>query len=99
MRVHFAIYQWKDGTPPERVMAALTAVKTLERVIDGIEAIYVGENTAVEGRGYTHAIVLVARDLEAVQAYRDHPDHQAYVAEVNDMKLDAIGIGFEDVAA
>jgi hypothetical protein len=96
MLVHVAIFRWKAGTPADAVTSALADVRALEQKIPGVQAIYCGENFSKWAEGYTHAVVVVAQDQQALDAYRKHPDHEAVAAKIEAMEDRGIGVDFHD---
>lgn len=96
MIVHIAEYRWKDGTSSSQIEDALAKVRALRDILDGVLDIRCGENYSRWNKGYTHAIVVLAKDQAGLDAYREHPDHAAVAAEIEAIEADGIGIDFED---
>jgi hypothetical protein len=96
MIVHIAIYRWKAGTSAEEIKSALNDVRALKDLVEGVEDIRCGENYSRWNEGYTHAIVVLARDQHGLDSYRSHPAHEAVAARIEAMEDAGIGIDFED---
>ncbi len=97
MITHIAIYKFKEGTVAKEIDLALSEVKSLKDKVRGLVDILAGKNYNKWNEGFTYAIVVLAENQEALDAYRAHPDH-AKIAEILDKMEDkGIGIDFEDM--
>jgi len=96
MVVHIAIYKWKQNATEKEIEKALDDVRKLKHVLNGIHDIRCGKNFSKWNEGYTHAIIVLAKDREALEGYRNHPDHKEVATIIEKMELSGIGIDFED---
>lgn len=96
MITHIAILKWKDGANPNEIAQALEEVKHLRHKVAGLIAIHCGENFSKWNDGFTHAIVVHAESQDALDAYREHPDHQAVASKIEAIEDRGIGIDFDD---
>ncbi|HEV3157276.1 MAG TPA: Dabb family protein [Candidatus Baltobacteraceae bacterium] len=96
MITHIALFTWKDGTTPNDIVEALQEVKSLRHKVEGLLAIHCGENFSKWNEGFTHAVVVLAENQDALDAYREHPDHEAVAAKIEAMEHRGIGIDFKD---
>lgn len=94
MQVHIALYRWKDGTSQETIDKALQQIASLEHKVDGIVEISYAKNESKYSEGYTHVILVRGCDKEALQAYRDHPDHTAAAHLLESIEESGIGVDF-----
>jgi len=96
MYVHIALYRWKASATPGRIKTALEGVKTLADKVPGVVEISWGENTSKYSDGYTHVILVQAENQAAIDAYRQHPDHEkvAKEKEIETMEDHGIGVDF-----
>lgn len=67
----------------------------LKNDIDGVVDVYGGKNFSKWNKGYTHAIVVLAKDRKALEEYRAHPNHKPIAELADSMEDDGIGIDFE----
>lgn len=95
MIVHIAIFKWKNGTSKDRIKKALDDVKSLKTKCKGVADIMCGENFSKWSEGFTHAAVVIAKDKEALDEYRNHPMHKLVADEIEEMEEHGIGIDFE----
>lgn len=96
MIVHIALFKWKKGVTKERIEKALDDVRALKTKCKGVIDIMCGENFSKWSEGYTHAVVVLAKDREALQGYRDHPLHKVVAKEIESMEEgNGIGVDFE----
>ena len=66
----------------------------LQGVVPSIEAISVGPDV-VGGTNWDVALVAGVADQAALDAYQNHPDHQAVVAYVRSVVADRVAVDFE----
>lgn len=95
MIVHIALYKWKPGTTNKEVRQAMDEIRLLKTKVPGLIDIHCGENFSKWNEGYTTAIVVLARDRTALDAYRKHPDHERAAKRIDAMDGGSIGIDFE----
>jgi hypothetical protein len=94
MQIHIALYQWKEGTPQEKIDEALSQIAALEHKIDGIVEISCARNDSKYAEGYTHVILVRGRDAKALADYRAHPDHEVAATLIESMEEKGIGVDF-----
>lgn len=97
MIIHIALYKWKSGATKEQVLNSLRKVQELKNKVDGIVDIFVGQNYHKESKGLTHGVVVVARNQEALDAYRSHPDHSIVAKEIESIEDDGLGFDFKNM--
>ncbi len=96
MIVHIALFRWKPGATAEQTTEALEKVKALKNECEGINDIFCGENYHKESKGFTHGVVVIARNQEALDSYRKHPDHRIIAATIEAIEEDGLGFDFRD---
>jgi hypothetical protein len=94
MHIHLALYHWKENVSEEKIYQALSQITALEQKIDGIVEITCAKNESQYSEGYTHVILVRARDAKALADYRTHPDHQSAAAMIESMEEKGIGVDF-----
>jgi len=94
--IHIAIFKWKTGTTEEQVNEILTVIRNLRTKVPGVRDIRCGKNYHRAAQGFTHGVVVFADNKEALQAYRDHPEHQQVAPVFESLELDGIGFDFDD---
>jgi len=97
MLVHIAIYKWKPGTTEAKVLQAFEEIKLLKRKVPGLHSIYCGKNFSKFSEGFTHAIVVLAENQQALDAYRKHPGHEKAAKIIEEMEESGIGIDFNSI--
>jgi hypothetical protein len=96
MVVHIALFQWKAGTSDQDIEASLHAVRALKQKVPGLVDVRCGTNFSPWAEGYTHAVIVLAEDRAALDAYRKHPDHEVVARQIERMEERGIGVDFED---
>jgi len=95
MYVHVALFKWKENVTKEKINKILNDIRQLKDKIEGIKDILCGENFSPHSEGFTHAIVVIAEDGDALQRYRDHPGHRGLAFEIAKMEEYGIGVDFK----
>lgn len=95
MITHIALYRFKAETGKADIDRVLSEVRSLRSKVPGLADIRCGENFSKWNEGYTHAIVVLAEGRDALDAYRNHPDHKAIAEWFDKSEEKSIGIDFE----
>jgi heme-degrading monooxygenase HmoA len=95
MFVHIALFKWKKNTSKEIVEETFKQVRTLKTKVPGIVDIMCGSNFSKWNDEFTHAVVVILKDREALENYRAHPDHITIGNITNNLEEKSIAIDFE----
>lgn len=95
MNIHIALYRWKDGTSLDDVQKLLDGIEALADKIPGVLSIQSGKNTSKYSEGYTHVILVRAQSAQAVDDYRQHPEHARLATAIDSIEDKGIGVDFE----
>lgn len=96
MVTHIALFAWKDGVKPEEIQRVLDDVKALKGKVEGVIDIRCGQNFSRWAEGFTHAVIVHAKDKAGLDAYRNHPDHTDVAQRIEAMESKSLGVDFED---
>ena len=96
MIVHIALFAWKADQSPAAIASALDEVRQMKAKVAGIIEIRCGENFSKWNEGFTHGVVVLAESREALDQYRNHPDHAAVGRLIDSMESKSIGVDFQD---
>ena len=79
---HVVLFQFKDGTPNEKVSEIEDAFRALPAKIDVIQDFEWGTDVSVEGKagGFTHCFFVTFVSEADRDAYLPHADHSAFGA-------------------
>lgn len=90
---HIVLITFKPETSESQVAALFAELEDIKSALPGMTAISSGRSESPEKmeRGFKHGFVADFTDWDALQAYQDHPDHQALGA-----KLVAASVGGKD---
>ncbi len=97
MIIHIALFRWKENTTTQEINDALLSVKALENKCPGVKSIHCGKNFHKEAKGFTHGIVVLAENQNALDGYRQHPDHKFIAQKIEAIEEDGIGFDFQDL--
>ncbi|MCC6227363.1 MAG: Dabb family protein [Microthrixaceae bacterium] len=78
---HVVLLRWVDGAAPEAVDAVLEGLAGLPAAIPELRSYVFGPDAGVNEGNFDLAIVADFGSVEDYLVYRDHPAHQALIAE------------------
>jgi antibiotic biosynthesis monooxygenase (ABM) superfamily enzyme len=74
---HVFAFQWKQGTSEAQKDRAKKEIGAFQGVIPGLLQTHVGPNISPRGKGYTFGGIMQFKDEASLDAYFQHPAHQA----------------------
>ena len=77
---HVFAFQWKPGTSEAQKGKAKKDIAAFQGVIPGLLQTNIGPNISPRGRGYTFGGIMQFKDEASLDAYFQHPAHQALLA-------------------
>jgi hypothetical protein len=77
---HAFAFQWKPGTSDAQKDRASKAIAAFQGLIPGLLQTHVGPNISPRGKGYTFGGIMQFKDKASLDAYVQHPAHQALLA-------------------
>jgi len=77
---HVFAFQWKPGATEAQKERARKDIAAFQGQISGLLETHVGANISPRGKGYTFGGIMRFKDQAALEAYIQHPSHQALLA-------------------
>jgi hypothetical protein len=77
---HVFAFQWKPNATEEQKARARKDIAAFQGQISGLLETHVGPNISPRGKGYAFGGIMRFRDQAALDAYVQHPMHQALLA-------------------
>ena len=77
---HVFAFQWKQGTTDAQKDRAKKEIGAFQGVIPGLLQTHVGPNISPRAKGYTFGGIMQFKDEASLEAYFQHPAHQALLA-------------------
>jgi hypothetical protein len=77
---HVFAFQWKEGTSEAQKDRAAKEIAAFQGLIPGLLQTHVGANISPRGKGYTFGGIMQFKDKASLDAYVQHPAHQALLA-------------------
>jgi len=77
---HVFAFQWKEGTSEAQKDRATKEIAAFQGLIPGLLQTHVGPNLSPRGKGYTFGGIMQFKDKASLEAYVQHPAHQALLA-------------------
>lgn len=82
---HVVFFKFKEGVGEEQIADLERSLAALPPAIPEILSYEFGRDTVRSDRSYDLALVSTFRDVESLQLYQRHPDHQMVLKKVNDL--------------
>lgn len=77
---HVFAFQWKPGVSDAQKDKAAKDIAAFQGLIPGLLQTHVGPNISPRGKGYTFGGIMQFKDKASLDAYVQHPAHQALLA-------------------
>src|SRR3984893_14105271 len=77
---HVFAFHWKQGTSEAQKDRATKEIAAFQGLIPGLLQTHVGPNISPRGKGYTFGGIMQFKDKASLDAYVQHPAHQALLA-------------------
>lgn len=92
---HLVFFKFKDDTNADDIQKMAEGLGRLPEIIEEIREFVFGQDVIRSERSYDFALISLFDDLEALQRYQVHPDHQAVVAHVKTICSSVLAVDFE----
>ena len=86
---HIFAFQWKEGTTEAQKDKARSDIFAFQGKVPGLLQTHVGPNISPRGKGYTFGGMMQFKDEASLNAYFDHPAHQALLVWLKPL-IDAV---------
>lgn len=96
MITHIVFFKFKPETTTAEIQQLAEGLGGLPQLIDEIREFRFGEDVLHSERSYDFGLVSSFDDLDALQTYQDHPEHQKVVAHVKAIAASVVAVDFED---
>jgi hypothetical protein len=94
---HVVMFRWKEGVDDAHVEATRAALSRLPGLISQIVTYAYGPDLGIAAVNFDFAVTAQFASAEDFVAYRDHPDHQAFVATfIAPFAADRFAVQFEE---
>jgi hypothetical protein len=77
---HVFAFQWKPQASEVHKEKAVRDIRAFQGVIPGLRQTWVGPNISPRGKGYTFGGIMQFTDKTSLDAYVQHPAHQALLS-------------------
>jgi hypothetical protein len=96
MITHIVLFKFKPETTDEEVQQLAEGLGGLPAIIEEIREFRFGTDVVHSERSYDLGLVSSFEDLDALQRYAVHPEHQKVVAHVKAIASSVVAVDFED---
>ena len=91
---HVVFFKFKKGVGEVEITDLEQSLAELPPVIPEILSYEFGRDVVRSERSYDLALVSTFKDLDALQRYQKHPDHQVVLEKVNDLCESVVAVDF-----
>ena len=77
---HVVLFRWNADVAPEHVDATEAALAGLPAKVPSIRSYRFGRNLGINPSTFDYVVIAEFDDVDGYLAYRDHPDHKAFIA-------------------
>ncbi len=92
---HIIFFKFKPEAAEADIVDLQQSLKALPNQIDDIVSFGCGRDVLHTDRSYDLALVSEFADLDALNRYQVHPDHQAVVAKVKRLASSVVAVDYE----
>lgn len=92
---HIVFFKFKADTGEEQIRDLEQSLKALPGLISEIRSFEVGRDVLRSERSFDLALVSTFDDLDALQRYNVHPDHQVVVGKVRQISEKVVAADYE----
>lgn len=96
MITHLVLFKFKPETTPDQVQQLVEGLGGLPQLIEEIREFRFGVDVLRTERSYDLGLIASFEDLEALQRYQVHPEHQKVVAHVKTIAASVVAVDFAD---
>lgn len=72
---HMVWMKFRPEVSEAQIAAHLSALRTLEQRVPGVQSLNLGRNFTERANGFTHGLSVILDDKAALQGYAVHPYH------------------------
>ncbi|NIQ91670.1 MAG: Dabb family protein [Deltaproteobacteria bacterium] len=94
MLKHVVFFKFKQGVAEAEIVDLEKSLAELPPAIPEILSYEFGRDVVRSERSYDLALVSTFRDLESLQRYQIHPDHQIVLQKVNNLCESVLAVDF-----
>ena len=94
MLKHVVFFKFKQGVAEAEIVDLERSLAELPPIIPEILSYEFGRDVVRSKRSYDLALVSTFKDLESLQRYQIHPDHQVVLKKVNELCESVIAVDF-----
>lgn len=95
MITHLVFFKFKPETSHTEIQQLAKGLGKLPQIIDEIKEFRFGADVIRSERSYDFALVSSFDNLEAMQRYQVHPEHQKVIALVKTITSNVVAVDFE----
>jgi hypothetical protein len=78
---HVVMFRWNDSVTDEQLVGMASALDALPGEIPEIVSYHHGRDLGIGATNFEYSITADFADVDGFTAYRDHPDHQRFIAD------------------
>lgn len=95
MITHVVLFKFKPETTAAEIQKLAEGLGGLPQLIEEIREFRFGADVIQSERSYDFGLISSFKDLDALQRYQVHPEHQLVVAHVKAISSGVVAVDFE----
>ncbi len=95
MITHVVFFKFKTETTESEIQQLADGLGALPQIIEEIREFRFGADVIHSERSYDFGLVSSFDDLDALQRYQVHPEHQKVIAQVKAIASGVVAVDFE----
>jgi hypothetical protein len=96
MLTHVVLFKFKPGTTAQDIQDLAEGLGGLPHLIEEIREFRFGADVLRTERSYDFALISSFDDLDAMQRYQVHPEHQKVLAHVRAISSNVVAVDYTD---
>ncbi len=96
MLTHVVLFKFKPGTTAQDIQDLAEGLGGLSHSIEEVREFRFGADMLHTERSYDFALISSFDDLDAMQRYQVHPEHQKVLAHVRAISSNVIAVDYTD---
>jgi hypothetical protein len=96
MLTHLVLFKFNTDTTEEDIQQLAEGLGSLPHAIEEIREFRFGTDVIHSERSYDFALISSFDDLDAMQRYQVHPEHQKVVVHVRKIASSVVAVDFHD---
>jgi len=92
---HIVLFHFRPEVSEDEIVELMQDIREMKAQIESIVDLHCGKNFTDSKDHYSHALIVIFKDIKGLETYRLHPVHQPIIKKVERMANRAERIDYE----